>query len=125
MTNDDLMRSVFRIFVIMKMNEIRKTMKAALYVFAILFIGTYSFASFHSSGSYYKAPLKTSLQEIVTPAATAVSSNQQAVKITGIDYFLFDASFDLPTIIVGTSKAFFISLYQRNAFYTFVSIHAP
>ena len=111
----------------MSIAQIRKRIKLFFSVFTLLFALAYLSPSFTG---YYTPQLKTahaaSVDAFVVQSGTAlVSAHQQFCKITGLDYFIANITLNASSIEVATSKALFISLFDRNVFYVFTTINAP
>src|SRR6478609_10374336 len=110
----------------MFLSGIRKNLKLFFSVFTLLFAVAY----FSSSFSYYtphyaKANRTSAIEQFVMQAGTSVVSiGQHLYKITGLDLFVFDITLGTSSIEIVSSKALFISLFERNIFYVLTTINA-
>src|SRR4051812_16912371 len=102
----------------MYLSAIRKNLKLFLGVFALLFAVTCFSTFFNYYTPHYGKSSHTSIKEFVTQAGVSVVSvSQHLYQITGLDHFTFDITLSAPSIEIASSKAFFISIFERNVFY--------
>jgi hypothetical protein len=110
----------------MNLSAIRKNLKLFFSVFTLLFAVAYFSSFFNYYTPRYAKTSHTSIEEFVTQAGTSVVSvSQHLYKITGLDHFVFDITLSSSSIEIASSKAFFVSLFERNVFYVLTTINAP
>jgi hypothetical protein len=110
----------------MPLSAIRKNLKLFFSVITLLFAVVWFPTFFNYYTPHYGKPSHTSIKEFVTQAGVSVVSvNQHLCQITGLDHFVFDITLSAPSIEIASSKAFFISLFERNVFYVLTTINAP
>lgn len=110
----------------MSLSAIRKNLTLFFSVSALLFAVAYFSSSFnYYSPRYHKANQTSSIEEFVTQSPASLVSAGSLYQITGIAHFVFDISLGISSIEIAKSKGFFISLFERNVFYVFITIHAP
>jgi hypothetical protein len=111
----------------MNVSTIQKNVRLFFSVFTLLFTIAYFPSPFnYYTPRYAKANAHSSLEECVTQSgASIISTGQQLNKITALDHPDFDIALSDSSINIVQSKALFISLFERNVFYVFTTIHAP
>jgi len=111
----------------MYLSGVRKNLKLFFSVVTLLFAFGYFSSSFnYYSPHYTKASGTSAIEQLIMQAGiSVVSPGQHLYKITGLDLFVFDITLGTSSIEIVSSKAFFISLFERNIFYALTTINAP
>ena len=108
------------------LNKIRRNAGVLLEALFILFIVSNSFTDVSAQENIdqdhsYKATVWD--QIVSTPATVPNSSSFE--NLSSIDWAFSEVVVDLPTIILHTHKAFFLSVFERSSFYIYNSASAP
>jgi hypothetical protein len=110
------------------LNKIRRNAGVLLEALFILFIVSNSFTDVSAQENTdqdhsYKATVWDQIILQTTPTNVANSSSFE--NLLSFDWAFSEVIVDLPTIILHTHKAFFLSVFERSAFYVYNSASAP